>query len=147
MSAFIVSQKTINQVLTFLNGHLDRGCGPGYAFRQLGFVLDDPDSLQKLGQELFDLNCLAVDTRYAHNAEALRTFAEQKEVFHFRFEECLPIQAYKSLQCLYYQCSEARATDTKLYKALSRVEHEVADYLLTELVCKAEYDKAQWGAQ
>lgn len=147
MSAFIVSQKTINQVLTFLNGHRDRGCGPGYVFRQLGFVLDDTDSLQELGQALLDLNCLAVDTRYAHNAEALHTFAEQKEEFHFRFEECSPLQAYKSLQCLRYQCAEEKANKTNLYKALRQVEHEVADYLLTKLVCKVEYDKAQWGAQ
>jgi hypothetical protein len=49
---------------------------------------------------------------------------------------------YKALGCLRYQCSEALADDTDLYKHLCWYAGQVAE----AIVCKTpEYDRAAWG--
>lgn len=146
MSAFIVSPKTINQVLSYLNRENQGGrLGPGYAFRGRGYDFSDTDSLQKLGQDLWDLNHLAVNTRYAHNVDAQADPA--LDPFVFKFERVDHVQAYKSARCLHYQCSEDKAVETPLYEAFTDVCHSIAHYIITEVVCKTEWDISEWGAR
>lgn len=127
MSAFIVSNKTMNQALEAM-----RLCG----FNHHGIYLDDPDDNQKLGEKLLELNAKAVAQRYKE--------PEQKTDFKFEWSECNEFQALKSLQCLIYQCSEGNVPETELYKILKECESSLQQLIIDEL---PRYKAAKWDAE
>ena len=143
MSAFIVSDKTINTIVNWLRydkefpGH---GNAYGYAAKRiekLGFNLSHRESAEMLCHELYNLNYHAVNARYNENNQHLAT------AFRFIPQGAAPrIQAYKSLSCLLYQCCEGDIPETsQLYKTLEEVKHIIAGNIVCDL---PEYDKAKW---
>ena len=132
MSAFIVSEKTMNQAIhaiclrnraTFAN-----------------FNLKTQEGRDALGNALFDLNNQAVNSRY-RTSNAWDASGE----LSCRTKTVLVtnMQAYKSLSCLIYQCAEDGAVDTDLFKQLERVAGSLAGYLISQT---AEYQKGAWDA-
>jgi hypothetical protein len=71
------------------------------------------------------------------------TYEKQKLVHHtpYTYTPTSTIQAYKSLQCLSYQCCEGNVPDNPLYKLLEEIENAMARQIVSDL---AEYDKAEW---
>ena len=137
MSAFIVSDKTINQIVTkFIN---DRS-GEFYR-RKLKeqFNLNPTDQTpdrQGFGSLLMALNIRAVNERY----EDIQTYSE----YRFRLEPNLTmVQAYKSLQCWLYQCAEGTVPESELYQFMEEYKRYMADEIISAL---PEYDRAQWDA-
>jgi hypothetical protein len=127
MSAFIVSNKTMNQAIEAM-----RLCG----FNHDGVYLDDPDHIKVLGAELFKLNASAVAQRYNE--------PEEETEFKFEWQDCNKFQALKSLQCLIYQCSEGNVPETKLYKILRECESAMKNLIIDDL---PEYEAAKWDAE
>ncbi len=127
MSAYVVDQKTINRIVT-------RICA------------DNPETIARyypelaakspahLGQRLLAMNYTAVDYRYQEQSPV--------ELYSHQHEPCTLIQAYKSLRCLLYQCSEGDIPKTPLYEELARYGHELADRIIADLL---EYERAEWG--
>jgi quinol monooxygenase YgiN len=53
-----------------------------------------------------------------------------------------PVQLYKAVGCLRYQCSEGEAIKHPLYAVLTELYNNIAHYIVTRTT---EYEKAQWG--
>src|SRR5207248_8291538 len=116
MSAFVVSVRTMRWAIAAL----DTDNAPC-------------EQLDQLGNELYALNQRAVQLRYG----------DVQEVPAFRFlpSNCSPIQRYKSLCCLIYQCSEGDIPETPLYQRM----RDRADAMAREIVSHLpEYDQAIW---
>jgi hypothetical protein len=134
MSAFVVSDKTINRVVTYLS------CSNGtrhYAER-LGLDISTPKAEKELGEKMFALNVRSVDARYGEG-EATKfrplDYRWKPEVFTNNF------QAYKSLSCWLYQCAEGDVPETELYKKLDKIGNFMAHEIVASL---PEYEKAEW---
>lgn len=138
MSAFIVSDATINQVISFINSdtrnpHIYR------PLESIGLAWDSRDAREDIGNKMFDLNIRGVEARYGEGkAEECRplNYKYVSEAFASR------IQAYKSLQCWLYQCSEGHIPEeSDLWKAFDAVESKMARHIVGRL---SEYQNAVW---
>ena len=125
MSAFLVSDNTMNNVVNYISRHSDYFAG---------FRTCDCDGLDKLGTALFAMNQRALKARYNDDA--------YPPVFKYRPVTPIPnVQAFKSIQCLLYQCSEGNIPDEPLYKAVEELKHELA----IGLICETQaYNTATW---
>jgi hypothetical protein len=144
MSAFIVSNSTINAAVSWIScAYRDRNFShiASYLLPEAGYdIKDDPEALPRLTTEMFALNVDAVNQRYSDKA------AEQFRPLDFAYEMDLSargaVHALKLLQCWHYQCSEGDVPETPLYQLMGRVIGEIA----LGIVCQTEaYDRAPWG--
>ena len=135
MSAFIVEDKTINRVISWLERSPQ-----DFGSHLLSTVLKaadirayDDEWRDKLGATMAEMNADAVNQRYGENQTAAHEFS---------WEICTDIQALKSLQCWHYQCAEGDIPDRPLFKAFEEVERQLAASIVSRL---PEYEKAAWG--
>ncbi len=140
MSAFMVEDKTINRVVTWLTREVQRNRFTlDWLAREYGVDIESAGWDEKLAQAMFQLNCDGVNARYGEGeAEKFRplNFSYKPEIYHSL------VQVLKSLQCWKYQCSEGDVPETKLYQFFEEVEHHLALKIVMDL---PEYDKATWG--
>jgi len=95
-----------------------------------------PKQVEKLGQDMIDLNYGAVNERYSE---------DEKPVGFKRIRKvpASDIQTVKSLQCYLYQCTEGdKFENSKLYQGLRRIEEHLLNEIVTSLPA---YGKAVWG--
>lgn len=137
MSAFIVSDDTINGIVSFLNRH-----ARDYRWLFDGkYDLSQTEDLDKLGSDLYHMNCDAVDDRYGRGTAAGDT--SEYPAFEFKFRRDMHRAAvYKAMCCLRYQCSEGNIPERPLFKLLEEAIAAVADGIVKSL---PEYEAAQWG--
>lgn len=140
MSAFVVEDKTINGVVSFLA----HGRGLEWLRRQVaestGCDLETVDGRENLARAMFALNIRAVDARYGEGqAQEFRPLN-----FEFRRElQTSALQAYASLRCWLYQCSEGDVPESSsLYVAMTAASDSLAHHIVRAL---PEYDRTQWG--
>ena len=140
MSAFMVSDSTINAAVTWISlkdrdhnfSHISSHMLPEAGYD----VKDDP---ARLAAEMFALNVEAVNARYQGGAEQFRPLDFQYQI---DLSARGAIGALKLLQCWHYQCSEGGVPETKLYQLMDRVIGAIA----LGIVCGTEeYDRAPWG--
>lgn len=142
MSAFIVDDKTINRVVTWLR---NEACKPeGYTLKEelerLSYNPASYDWESKLAGAMFQLNVEGVNSRYGTGeAEKFRPLN-----FKYRIEYAFTVvQILKSLQCWLYQCSEGEVPEKELYKFFDEI---VEVYLLKKIVyALPQYDQAEWA--
>ena len=113
MSSFIVNDKTINRILTFMNRWDFAGNSKEkFSFWKLSGEYNSEEEreeeLSRIGLILKDLNARAVFQRYAEK--------EQKQEFKYKIETCNIFQAYQHIRCLTYQMAEGDIPKTDLYK-------------------------------
>ncbi len=132
MSAYVVENKTINKIITFLNGNQDMR---SYLYHSKGIDLDTHEKSQNFGQRLLALNIQAVNERYNESESVFQPFE-----FHYELTD--EIGAYKALRCLIYQCSEGDVPKTELYKTLNDIENYMAHLIISRLKI---YDERPWG--
>lgn len=141
MSAYMVDSSTINTILAALENAEYQGWSRWPKPRSLAsrFIPYNNDSMAKLGQQLYELNARGVNARYSdHPADEWGVTYKYKRV-------PIPsrLQAYKSLQCFLYQCSEGNVPETsQLYKDLDAWCIELAMYIIERL---PEYEQYRWG--
>jgi hypothetical protein len=139
MSSFMVSDKTINRIVTFLDAKLlDEWPHFAEKFEQLGFDVQNDQFCYVLGRAMFVLNMRGVDARYGEGSA--KEFRELNYTFHPR--RAGAFQVYKSLGCWLYQCMEGNTPDDPLYKLMREVEATLANWIIHRL---PEYDGAEWG--
>ena len=141
MSAFIVSDKTLLNIVRFLTLDLNSSGNKicyGSINRILikaGFNLEYPEHRDRLIKEMALLNRLGVNERYDENETEM----------HVSFINGMPptkVQAYKSLGCFLYQCCEGDIPEKNdLYKMFEEIKNEIAHAIVHSL---KEYDDAQW---
>ena len=132
MSAFVVSDKTINQILAILWTSDMRW----YRDEIISATQTDANDPAILGRDLAVMNREAVSQRYGGEPEPL--------TYKFHWESnCTQIQAMKSLDCYLYQCHEGDVMNRPLYKAMDRLRNNLARHIVSNL---PQYDKAKWDA-
>jgi predicted house-cleaning noncanonical NTP pyrophosphatase (MazG superfamily) len=139
MSSFIVEDKTINIIVSWIDEHTyGNTILDGYvqqALKKVGISSFKNDKeLEEFANCLLYLNKLAVDYRY----DEKRIMPKMK----FKRVEVSNIQVLKSMQCLRYQLDEGEVPKHKLFKFLS----ELIDVLKDDIIYRmTEYEKAVWG--
>jgi hypothetical protein len=139
MSAYIVEPETINKVVTFLNA---QSRDFSHVMHKSDYDLTNFDDLQRLAEDLYLMNCDAVDGRYGKGTAANDEANKPTHTFRFTPGGVEDIAAYKSAQCLLYQCSEADIPDRPLYQLLYNLVHAIAHHIIRQT---PEYNTAKWG--
>jgi hypothetical protein len=130
MSAYIVADKTINNVVNWLRRDvdLDKFSGIPHKLAELGFDTGTSGWSERLGYAMFQLNIIAVDARYGSDE------ARKSRPLNYRYEVTDPVplvQVLKSLKCWLYQCNEKDVPTTALYILF---DNDVQLYLMTEII-------------
>ena len=142
MSAFIVDDKTINGIISWLHDAVKRQTDYSWCVRtlkELGYKLDTELGCKRLAEEMFTLNCDSIEQRYGEGqANEFRDLD-----FQFRFIRTPShYQALKSMRCLLYQCCEGDVPEqSDLYNALDKVSLELSYQLVSR---SKAYETAQW---
>jgi hypothetical protein len=134
MSAFMVDDKTINRVVTWLTGEvrisrftLDR------LAREYEVDLTSDGWDEKQANAMFQLNCDGVNARYGvGEAEKFRSlnFTYEPEIYYSL------VQVLKSLQCWKYQCGEGDVPHTKRQCVFPQL-HRRCRRSKPEVICRA----------
>jgi len=140
MSSWIVEDKTINRILTWidrLSANTITGSSVYKLFKKIGYDLtekNDYKELDKLGQEMLKMNYKAINARYDSKKRATK--------YEFKRELVDIVQVLKSLQCFTYQCCEGDVPKMELYIALNRIEEILMSEVISE---KTNYNEMEWG--
>jgi hypothetical protein len=139
MSAFMVNTNVMAKVVTAILLNFDMFDGKSTA---RGPLMAAPTDAQKeagtnIGKKLFILNRRALRARYGHG-DHLRV----PEFVCERWADATPVQQFKAMSCLLYQCHEGKVHKSRLYDELDRAAGELAQRVVQDL---PEYDKASWG--
>jgi hypothetical protein len=114
MSAFLVEEKTLNRIISYLDDELRRSDWLRSKFTTDLGVNCARDWKTALGQKMWDLNQLSLSYRYGD--------AKQELLYQFSPVSCTEIQAYKSLRCWLYQCCEGDIPkESKLFRFFDSV--------------------------
>ena len=139
MSAFVVEDKTINGVISFVSRHDECDDIRRTIKEETGINLLERDGPMKLGTAMFALNCNAIEQRYGKGEAA--NFRDLD--YSFRFSAVSRMQAYKNLRCWRYQCCEGDVPETSLlYTTMNRVLDLLAHAIVADL---PEFSALPWG--
>jgi hypothetical protein len=83
------------------------------------------------------MNGRALGARY----ECSDRFPLPQFVFE-KWADAAPVEQFKAMCCLLYQCCEGKVPNTPLYHELNRAAGELAQRIVQDL---PEYEKASWG--
>lgn len=136
MSSFIVSTECMNSIINGLFWkHQFKDMYSG-SYREQN--LNELKDYKKLAKKLYLLNQKAVEQRYPDDTS---DYAELPK-FEWIDKTVSDMQFLKSLQCFRYQCYEGNVPQTKLYKWIEGLIHNVMNYIIDKM---PEYSKAEWG--
>ena len=135
MSAYLVEDKTINNIVNWLYRELPQNYYLTEELKKVGYSAED---LEKLAKDMFKLNITSLNQRYG----SARGFRDLN--FRYQLTYGIPkIQVLKSLQCWLYQCAEGNVVRKKLYRFFNEV---VKVCLMSKIIYELpEYDEARWG--
>jgi hypothetical protein len=140
MSAFMVEDKTINNIVNWLRTEIDRLSFIPEKLQKLGFDTSEEGWAERLGYAMFQLNVNGVDARYGNGA------ALEFRQLNYRYQVTTPVplvQVLKSLRCWLCQCCEGEVPETALYKLF---DTNIQVYLMSEIIdTLPEYHNAVWG--
>lgn len=125
MSAFIVENKTINEIVTAIKND---------AFENDKYF--SKYSREELHNELLEMNKSVIRERYGDRYDTSFTVD-----YHYQEERSAMIQLYKSLSCYLYQCSEGIVPHSRIFKEIERFHAGIADSILYRL---PEFKDAEW---
>jgi hypothetical protein len=116
MSSFMVSEETINRILSYfsINQYRDTWCSK--RLQEIGFSIENCKAFDALGQAMLEMNREAVNQRY-HEKETL------KEKFTFSLSMVSSFQALKSLCCFFISA----------LKGLCRTRHYTRPWIILRM--------------
>jgi len=128
MSAFVISDKHINSMLSWANRKMD-----GISYGGKIYSFKNTEDLQAMAQAMLNENYRSVNFRYAHHGHT-----EPHEII-FNFEHIHdPVQVIKACHCFNYQCCETSDWE----KSFAYIINE---YILSHATrCLPGYDDAEW---
>jgi len=139
MSAFIVNTNVMAKVVTAILLNFDTFDGEGTCRTSFHALPTDAQKAAgtKIGRKLFLMNSRALRARYGRG--------EHLSVPEFVFEtwaDATPVEQFKAISCVLYQCCEGEVPNSRLYGELNRSAGELAQSIVQDL---PEYEKAAWG--
>ena len=139
MSAFMINTNVMAKVVTAILLNFDTFDGGSTA---RGALLAAPTDAQKeagtnIGKKLFILNRRALRARCGRGDDL-----RYPDFVFEKWADATPVQQFKAISCLLYQCHEGKAHESRLYVELNRAAGELAQRIVQDL---PEYDKASWG--
>ena len=136
MSAFMVEDKTINKIVSWLAE--DRDIKPWLNHVHPEVKLNGEESLAEFGQALFDMNAESINQKYGENqAQEFRPMD-----YSWHFETPQPdIPIFAALECLLYQCCEGTVDESMLYKTMD----SISNYLAKRIIHKLKAYEEAWG--
>jgi hypothetical protein len=139
MSAFMVNANVMAKVVTAILLNLDTFDGESTCRAALLAAPADAqkEAGTKIGKKLFLLNRRALRARYGCGEHL-----SLPEFVFAKWADATPVEQFKAMCCLLYQCSEGKIPDSRLYDELNRTAGELAQRIVQDL---PEYDKASWG--
>ena len=140
MSAYVVEDKTINRIVTWLSREVITNLSTlDHLAQKYNVDLVGSNWDNKLASAMFQLNCDGVNARYGEGeAQSFRPLN-----FTYKTEQYFSlVEVFKSLQCYTYQCCEGDIPETTLYQFFAEMENYLAVKIVTGLPA---YDKATWG--
>jgi hypothetical protein len=137
MSAFIVSSDCINSIVTYVHIHIGEF---SWLMEGLRFNVSTEKGLEELASALYRMNCDAIEQRYGK--KALQSDLSAGERFNFRIVRRQPVEVFKAVRCLLYQCSEGNVPERELFKTLEEIGGQIAQEIVREL---PDFEKAAWG--
>ena len=117
MSAFVVSDSTINAMVTKLHRNVKQTWANCLIERELGINPRTKEGAAALGQALFDLNVKAVNHRYNGGAEQFRPL-DYTYTQEYIDNWLTPLAEYDRWS---YQCAEGDVPETVLYKVMATI--------------------------
>ncbi len=126
MSTFVVNYETINKIQSYLSSY---GCVEALA--------DFYEQLTEQGIKMLKLNIDAYDLRYGFKKDY-----SYAKAYEFKDINVTPVEAYKALECLLYQCNVDNNKNRKLYRMLRNLRIEIANHIVRKL---PEYEEAGWN--
>jgi len=148
MSAYVVDDKTINNIVSSLDHARANGSHTCPTPKNIFTHLVDGEIViltpKELGQRMRDLNEDAVRYRYPDGILPGPCTKDGKlKPYHYQFMPATtPIRLLKSIRCFLYQCSEGDFDKCDLFKALDKYSLELAYHIVTN---SKEYDDAPWN--
>ena len=138
MSAFIVEDSTINNIVAFLAEQQESGDLHSINFYGLPswVPLIDEESKTIFAQALFDMNVESVEQRYGKGCEGTLNF-----LYH-RVTSPVAIRAYSALRCFLYHSFEGDVYKTPLYKTMEEISARIAHSIVS---ASKAYKTAPWG--
>ena len=142
MSAWIVGPKTINRILYSLSQMRDGWIKSKITemFLEIDPKWDFIENPTEIGKAMYSLNIDAVGARYGGRKRG--DLPGSQGEYYYELTPCNDIQAYKSLRCWIYQCSEGDVPERPLYKAFEQIGTFIAEKIVNNL---PQYDEADWG--
>jgi len=139
MSAFMVNTNVMAKVVTAILLNLDSFDGES---TRRAALLAAPTDQQKeigtqIGRNLFLMNRRALSARYGCG-----DYLRLPEFVFENWADASPVEQFKAITCLLYQCSEGDVSNSQIYGELSRAAGELAQRIVQDL---PEYGKASWG--
>lgn len=135
MSAFIVKNKTINNIVAVLarDEFMIRLINQEF---NVNIKLDSGRSY--FAHRLYALNVSSVGARYGSADDMVGNGFQYKHEYDVGI-----LKSFKDLQCLLYQCDEGEVPSTKLFKFMDTVAFKhIAKKIIYDL---PEYDLLGWG--
>jgi hypothetical protein len=139
MSAFMVNTNVMAKVVTAILLNLDTFDGESTCRAALLAAPTDAqkEAGTKIGQKLFLMNRRALCARYG-----LGDHLRVPEFIFEKWADATPVQQFKAISCLLYQCCEGKVPNSPLYDELNRATGELAQRIVQDM---PEYQKASWG--
>lgn len=140
MSAFIVSNKTINVITAGLYHSKEVGDDfkypklSKYDFKYLFEVLEK-NNKKEIGKALMIMNIKAVQYRYEVSNKTIEDY------IYNTIKPPEPIVFYKALECYRYQCSEGYIMKQIFYKELDKFYDYIAHFIVSTL---KKYEQIHW---
>ena len=138
MSSFMVNSNVMNKVVTAILLNLDTFDGESTCRVALLAAPTDAqkEAGTKIGRKLFLLNRKALRARYGCSTLGLPYFVFDK------WADVSPVEQFKAISCLLYQCCEGKVPNSPLYDELNRAAGQLAQAIIQE---SPEYEQASWG--
>jgi len=133
MSAFMVDTKTIDKAVSLWARDAYGQCP--------GEELPSCEDMDNLGRDMLRANRDAVMARYGGDPEEVFP-TEAIEAYRYPLKWVPRVVAYKSLQCLRYQCAEGPVLESAIYHQMGRKLNATAHALVQAM---PEYESAPWG--
>jgi hypothetical protein len=145
VSAFVVSNKTINNIVNRLAEEVRDSKLTWWTTNIQKHVkhpvtADSDDWKTELGELLIAMNIEAVSQRYP---DVRGNFTKGEVQYWFTPKDVNRFQALKDLSCYIYQCTEGDVPNRALYKTIKEFEYELAMRIIEEM---PRYKAAIWGS-